>query len=62
MVLDPHSEETRQLILLMVLARLQAEGKTLSDVDQVEIDMLIDEAVADLVLGGVLPEPPNPKP
>ena len=47
-----NNEDTKNMVLVMVLARLQAQGKHWNDVDDVEKDRLIDEAIEDLELCG----------
>ena len=40
----------KQMILAMVLARLQAQGKKLEDINEQEKQTLINDAIADLML------------
>ena len=40
----------RNEVLVCVLARAQAEGKNLSEIPQAELNIMIEEAIADLRL------------
>ena len=43
-------DEMKEMVMAMVLARLQAQGKSLASIDDAERQVLINEAIEDLML------------
>lgn len=44
----------RDMVMVCVMAQLQAEGKEIKDIFGVKLDAMIDEAIADLELADSL--------